>query len=286
VWYWNRTRTLRTTVQWILLACAAGLMINIYYPNAILLLIVGWEAAFLYMSAGRPTSNVQRMLMLRGHVLFVVMTMVAVLPTVVTHWIVYGHFAATGYPSPLSWSWTSPKLAAVLFSSDHGLLSWTPILGLAIAGLVFCWRRDYVLFGGALLSFVCFYYFIASYPNWDGLSSFGNRFFISLTPVFVLGLAGLLQRADEYLGSSRALRLGTVSIAFLAVWNCGLMFQWGTQMLPARGPISWRVAMRNQYMSVPVKLSDGITAYFCRRNDMMRTIESKDLERSHKLPAN
>ena len=40
-----------------------------------------------------------------------------------------------------------------------------------------------------------FYYLIACYPYWHGLSSFGNRFFISLTTIFIFGLALLFERA-------------------------------------------------------------------------------------------
>ena len=60
-----------------------------------------------------------------------------------------------------------------------------------------------------------------SYPYWDGMSSFGNRFFISLTPVFVFGLALLLERVG---GLFRSLRLayataGPVCSGFLP---CGI----------------------------------------------------------------
>ena len=38
VWYWDHTRTTRTFLQWALLGLIAGLMIDVYYPNAVLLL--------------------------------------------------------------------------------------------------------------------------------------------------------------------------------------------------------------------------------------------------------
>ncbi len=50
----------------------------------------------------------------------------------------------------------------------------------------------------------------------------------------------------------------------LIIWNMGLVFQWGTHLIPARGPISWRDAAYNQVAVVPVQaartleiLSDG-----------------------------
>ena len=73
------------------------------------------------------------------------------------------------------------------------MLSWTPILVPALLGLFWIWRKDNLFGGGLFLSVLAFSYFIACYPDWDGLSSFGNRFFISLTPVFVIGLAATLE---------------------------------------------------------------------------------------------
>jgi hypothetical protein len=146
---------------------------------------------------------------------------------------------------------------------------------------LFCGRDP--LFGGALLlAFLAYYYFIASYPNWDGISSFGNRFFVSLTPVFIIGLAATLdwlahrsQRPRHYLAASAA------AIAFLALWNFGLIFQWGTQLIPSRGPISWSTAARNQYAVVPRRIAGDLEAYFLSRREMMRHVESQDLDRLH-----
>jgi hypothetical protein len=44
LWYWHRTRARRSLPQWILLGLSAGLMIDVYYPNAILLLVPATEA--------------------------------------------------------------------------------------------------------------------------------------------------------------------------------------------------------------------------------------------------
>ena len=56
-----------------------------------------------------------------------------------------------------------------------------------------------------MIAVLGFYAVISFYPDWDGLSSFGNRFFVSLTAVFILGLTavfGALARA--YLMFARA----------------------------------------------------------------------------------
>ncbi len=88
------------------------------------------------------------------------------------------------------------------------MFSWTPVLILAVVGLPFLIKRDVLLGAGSLLTFLAFYYFIASYPDWDGLSSFGNRFFVSLTPIFILGLAALLSSLSSWLGKTHARSCG------------------------------------------------------------------------------
>ena len=44
LWYWHETRETRSTTQWIVLAAIAGLMLNVYYPNAMVLAVLLVEA--------------------------------------------------------------------------------------------------------------------------------------------------------------------------------------------------------------------------------------------------
>ena len=285
LWYWHRTRGGRTQTQWCVLALIAGLMMNIYYPNVILLLVPGIEAAVNYLGEFRSEAKMSRAELIAGPPLFLLLAVALLAPTFLTRRIIYGSAFATGYPPVQTWNWGAPKLVAVLFSADHGLLSWTPILALAIVGLLLFCKRDRLFGGGLLLSFVAFYYFIASYPDWDGLSSFGNRFFVSLTPLFVIGLAVALDgfaRMWRRPGSDFAVAAGAVAV--LVFWNLGFVFQWGTQMLAARGSISWAEMVHNQYSEVPRRVTSGVDSYFLRRSGMMQDIEKQDLRRNHQAP--
>ncbi len=203
--------------------------------------------------------------------------LVSLLPTFITRQIIYGSPFATGYPGIGGWNWTSPVFGKVLFSADHGMWSWTPILFLAVAGLFFIRRRNPLLGTASILTFLAFYYFIASYPDWDGLSSYGNRFFVSLTPIFILGLAALLDALSHAVAkASRTVAFATV--ALLTLWNFGFIFEWGTHMVPARGPISWPEMVHNQFVEVPVRMKHSLETYFLHRRDMMQHIEQEDIE--------
>jgi hypothetical protein len=285
VFYWHRTRERRTLRQWLLLALIAGLMLNVYYANAMLLMILVVEALGEYRAAlrGGPAAGATVAQLLARHVLFVVVMLLCLLPTFVTRYIVYGNPFETGYGSVQDWAWRSPNFLAVLFSSEHGLFSWTPLLLLATIGLIlFKWREPRV--GTPLLAAaLAFYIFIACYPDWAGISSFGNRFFVSLTPLFILGLSVFLQSVAAFFRSQRA-AVATLSLALAAfmLWNTEFMFQWGAHLIPPRGPISWNVMIHNQFAVVPEQIAGRFGDYLFHRHDMMRQIEDRDIDQLKK----
>ena len=281
LWYWHRTRPARTPQQWFLLGLAAGLMVNVYYLNAIFLLVPALEALSAYWRSWRaaaPAWPPAWRLALR-HALFLAMFFAALLPTWITRRVIYGSWLVSGYIPLRQWHWARPALWSVLFSSDHGLLSWTPILLFACAGLFLFCKREPRTGVRLAASALAFYYAIAAYPNWDGLSSFGNRFFVSLTPLFVLGLAVALDAFGRLFARQRAaLAAASAAVVLLILWNLGFMFQWGMHMIPVRGPVSWTEVARNQFQEVPLKLTGRFRDYLFHRRALMQHIEEKDLE--------
>lgn len=279
LWYWHRTRHERKQLQWIWLGLLGGLMLDVYYPNFVLFLfpladaLGSWRHSFL-ATDGR-TAEWSRLAV--SHGLFACAAVVAFLPTLVTRAILYGSPFDTGYGK--LWVWTAPYFGKVLFSSDHGLFSWTPILAIAVAGLVVFWRRQRRLGGLFLLVLLGLYYLISCYRDWNGLSSFGNRFFISLTPLFVFGLAALLDGLMVWArGRPAAWRSACTVLALLVLWNLGLVFQWGTHLVPARGQISWRNVAYNQVAVVPFQATGQLRRYFLHRSAMMKKIEQEDVK--------
>lgn len=277
LWYWHRTRSTRTLRQWILLGMLGGLMVDVYYLNVVLLVLPLADALSDWRRWLEEGNQKQRRHGLLSQALFAVAVVVAFLPTLLTRAIIYGGFFRTGYGE--TWSWTSPRLLKVLFSPDHGLFSWTPLLALAVAGLLALWKRDRRQGSLLALVFLLFYYLVACYQNWAGISSFGNRFFISLTAVFVIGLAGLLAAVRRRSGERGfAWRGSCALLALLVAWNLGFIFQWGTQLVPERGPVSWSRVAYNQVEVVPRKAAGQLARYFRNRRGMMRQIERRDVK--------
>src|SRR4029077_9360298 len=54
LWYWHETLSSRSLTQWLVLALITGLMLNVYYPNAMVLAVVAIEPFRRYYLAFRP----------------------------------------------------------------------------------------------------------------------------------------------------------------------------------------------------------------------------------------
>jgi len=281
LWYWDATREHRDLKQWVILALITGLMLDVYYANLMILAVLVVEALPQYahiLVAGRQASPSLTQLLTR-HLLFGLVVCLAMIPTFLSRWIVYGGPFETGYVSLRDFLWHDPVFLKVLFSANHGLLAWTPLLAFSIIGLVlFAIRVPHVGIP-FLAALVAFYLFISVYPDWAGILSYWNRFFLSLTSLFIVGLAFLLERFATLFARPRlALGLASAVLACFVLWNLGLMYQWGTHLIPARGPISFREAAYNQLHVVPSQLTSHLRSYFLRRGELMRQIEKRDIE--------
>jgi len=104
-----------------------------------------------------------------------------------------------------------------------------------------------------------------------------------LTPIFIFGLALLLQRFAQLFRLPRRAFVAAAALIFLLVaWNAGLIFQWGSHLIPARGPVSFSEVLHNQFFVVPRQLSADLQRYLFRRKALMRQIEDRDLQQLEK----
>jgi hypothetical protein len=83
-------------------------------------------------------------------------------------------------------------LADVLFSSNHGLLSSSPLLYLALPGLVLFARRDWRLAAALGAGLAAQIYINSAVEVWWGGAGFGARRFANSALVFAVGLAAML----------------------------------------------------------------------------------------------
>jgi hypothetical protein len=143
--------------------------------------------------------------------------------------------ALNGYPGPAAhvtrkMSWYAPHGLQVLGSPEHGFLVWTPLAMLAIAGLVILARsRDVQLrpVGICALLMIAFQAYVAgSVESWTVAGAFGQRRFVAVTILLVLGLASLWSALR---GPWR--RLAVAAMLLCAWWNVALMAQFALRLM-------------------------------------------------------
>lgn len=143
--------------------------------------------------------------------------------------------ALNGYPGPAQhvarkMYWYSPHGLQVLFSPSHGLFVWTPLAALAIVGLVI-WvlradkdQRDQRRIAvSALVMMASQVYVAGSVASWTVAGAYGQRRFVCLTVVLVMGVAALFAVAKS--------RVIAVVVVLCVWWNIALMFQFATGLM-------------------------------------------------------
>jgi len=275
VWYWTITRNNRTWAQWVVLGAIGGLMLDVYYLSGALLLFPLLESLVGYWNLVKAGQIESLRRLLFHNALCALALVAAALPSFITKKIIYGSYMKSGYEH--LWVWNAPALFQVCFSADHGLFSWTPILIPAVVGLLLIRKHDRILSAYSIGVLALLVYVMACYANWDGISSFGNRFFVLLTPLFVVGLAVFLGWLTHAWQERHGIAIAWTGVAVLMIWNLGLIYQWGTHLISPRGPISWRDAAYNQIAIVPVQGARSLRSYLTKRDEMMDRIEQSDV---------
>jgi len=201
------------------------------------------------------------------------------LPQLIAYYALNGHFG----PSRLvgrKMTWTAPHALQVLFSPDHGLFFWTPIALLAIAGLVLlAWRGlaetpDARRIGAcALVMAAAQVYVGGSVESWTVAGAFGQRRFVAMTILLVLGVAAVWRFARTAPAPARyALATGA---AIAIWWNIGVMALFGAGLMDRQ-----RIELgRNAYdvfVTLPKMAPHLAYRYFAHRESFYKTAAPED----------
>lgn len=141
---------------------------------------------------------------------FVAGGLIAALPQIIVSHVLWGGplvFANIGGTAHSWQMFTRVRLLETLFSWYHGLATWTPLLVIALAGLVLLAKKDRGLAYAGLATFLAQWLLLGILERWFwGGASFGQRRFDSCTFFFVVGLAAFIDRVPRWLS---ALSIGT-----------------------------------------------------------------------------
>ena len=202
--------------------------------------------------------------------------LICYLPQVATYLVLYGHVG----PAPevaRKMVWLAPYAVGVLFSAEHGLLVWTPLVMVAITGLI-----GYTAAGTGtvalprarriglclLAMFAAQVYISGSVESWTTAGSFGARRFVGTTVLLVVGLAAALRMVRERLPRA-ALFVGVVVCIW---WNLGLTVQYGAGLMDRRRLEPLRNA-HTTFVVLPRLLPDLAYRYLFDRSSFYREPE-------------
>jgi hypothetical protein len=131
-------------------------------------------------------------------------------PQMIVWHVLYGQaFAIPQGPSFMQW--TTPHPIDVLFSTNHGLLTWAPLLILSLAGLWTLAGRERRLSVSLAVVLLVSWYVNAAVADWWAGEAFGARRFLSCFPLFVVGLSIWLD-GDRRTRRQHLARLAAVAV--------------------------------------------------------------------------
>jgi len=201
-------------------------------------------------------------------------------------------------PSPLvtrKMYWNAPHALQVLFDPQHGFFFWTPLAALAAIGLVSlvlvrlkadatgrvadatddtsnvsvvsAFRRTEIrrIAACMLLMFALQVYISGAVESWTVAGAFGQRRFVALTILLVVGLAAL--RAAI---AARPARMAmNVIVALCVWWNVALMAEFGTSMMD-RQRLELRRNAYDAFVTLPRAAPGLVYRYLTERTSFYR----------------
>jgi len=217
IYYWDRTREGRTGLQWAILGLWAALMMLVRWQNGLMMIFPAIESLMLYVKLALKRNWPGFAGLMGKNLLFLVFLLIGFFPQMAAWKVIYGSFfiipQGTGFLR-----WTEPFMPEVLFSSRHGLYSWTPVVYLSTIGWAAFFRRDKLFAFCGLVSFILMTYTNSVVSDWWAGWGFGMRRFDGFIPIIVLGLALVLDRFKHF--SFRApFAVGIIVFMFFSFYN-------------------------------------------------------------------
>jgi hypothetical protein len=228
----------RDLAAWTWVGALCGLIALVRLPDLIVAVGVATVGFWALIDAGgKPQAGKpERITIIASGATAVLVAGVIFVPQMLVWKVLYGK-ALSMPPNPFYThiDWTKPDLVNYLFSTYHGLFSWTPILLAATGGLVWGAIRGPSIMRWSLAIFCLAAYFNSSIFEWWAGASFGERRMVDYAVVFALGFGYLLHRWPAAI-SNVSFRISAVG---LCVFNWVLIVRYFTHDLPEYGFVSW-----------------------------------------------
>jgi len=261
---WHRFRRAPERRHWLWTGAAAGIMAAVRWQNGVFAVLPVADWLWTSWRAQPDPIAVKLRALGKNVAIFGAAGFVTFLPQLVFWKSVYGSWVYLptrehGFEP----GWMPPFVVDVLFSSNRGLLTWTPVISFAIVGLLLFARRHgrvALVLGGGLLGQL---WVNGSVEIWWGGAGFGARRFANSMLVFALGLASLLKASQRY-----PLVAPTLGLAALLTFNTAFMLGYRDGTLPRTEGVTFEEVVDQLYERVGNPFSLPVSAYVAWRYDV------------------
>jgi uncharacterized membrane protein len=272
LWVWLRVRQRWTVAGAIALGASAGLMMLVRAQDVFF--VAGPALDFLW-----TVRREGRRGLLTPALAGVAAFFVTYAPQLIAYQALNGHPGPSVYESR-KMTWTSPHGWQVLLDPEHGLFAWTPLALLGLGGLIVLAmhrsqparsssRIDPEAIGRiaicALVMCLLQAYIAGVVESWTVAGAFGQRRFVSITPLLVLGIAALVGVSSSTAARPRWVRVAVQTAIVLCVWwNLGLMAQFGMHTMD-RERVQFGANARKTFLELPLQLPSLAWRYLTNR---------------------
>lgn len=228
LYFSEKTRGKNSPKRWILLGIFAGAMTIVRWQNILFILFLFPEICLLVKKSLRNS--------FKYLLLFSVFMFIVFLPQMLVWKRLYGHFFTIPQGGGFL-LWTKPKILKILFSGFNGLFTWAPITLIGTFGLVL-WMRNREKRKTAIILFILFLlqlYLNSIVYDWHGSWGFGMRRFLNCLPIFVFGIAALL----DFITSRKVKTLyPAMALGLFVLWNYLFLVQYYLHLVARNRPLT------------------------------------------------
>lgn len=252
VFAWDRGRDGRGIVGHALLGLLIGFAMCVRWQNGVLLVLPAWDLARRALAGGVAgfdlAAATRRALALVPAALALLSAAgLGALPQLAAWKVIYGEWLLEAPPHGADFlRLDRPFALETLFSSRHGLLSWTPLLWAGYLGFAPLLRRRARLAAPLLVPLVLMTYVNMCSGDWWAGGSFSNRRFDSLLPVFAPAVAAALDAALGFARRHATLALWGLGLP-AAAWNLALAAQLDRGLIPRDDTVAFERLAENNW---------------------------------------
>lgn len=151
--------------------------------------------------------------------------------------------------------WSSPHLFDTLWSSNHGLFTWTPLMFCGLLGLLWGLRRSGALCLGGLLVFAATAWVNGGVDDWAAGEAFGARRYDLALPWLALGLACWVPALERAV-LRRPWLVPAAVVLLASAWNAGFAALFRERLYS--GPLSIERLASHQARGLRERLQEAL----------------------------